>query len=359
MKRGIDLQLNLTNLNVELALPGHGVSAIVGPSGAGKTTLLRAVAGLETKVRGRVEVNGVVWQDDRLSIFVPAFQRSIGFVFQEASLFPHLTVKENVEFGLRRAAKSEQRTDRKAALLQAIELLGIGSLLQRSPSTLSGGERQRVAIARALATRPELLLMDEPLASLDEQRKAEILPYLDQLHHELEIPILYVSHAIDEVARLADYVVMLEAGKVRASGTVFELITRTDLPLAHGDHACSLINANIVAHDAHYQLTQVGFSGGCLWLTQAQADIGATVRLRVQARDVSLTLNQPVGSSILNIVAVTIADIRQDAAGLVIVELDANGTCLLARITRKSADQLRIVPGMSLFAQIKGVAILK
>ena len=352
---GVDLRLKLANLDVAVKLPGRGVSAIVGPSGAGKTTLLRAVAGLEKTALGRVEINGSVWHDHDLAIYLPAHQRAIGFVFQEASLFPHLSVQENVEFGLRRIAVDK----RKIAMTQAIELLGIGALLQRSPSTLSGGESQRVAIARALATSPELLLMDEPLASLDEQRKSEILPYLDQLHHELEIPVLYVSHAIDEVARLADYVVMLEAGKVRASGTVFELISRSDSPLAHGDHACALINANVVAHDAHYQLTQVGFSGGTLWLTNTQENIGTAVRLRIQARDVSLTLNQQVDSSILNIVAVTIADIREETAGQMVVALDANGTRLLARITHKSADQLRIVPGMSLFAQIKGIAILK
>jgi len=359
MISGIDLRLDLpperADLNVAVTLPGRGVSGIVGPSGAGKTTLLRAVAGLETAVRGRVEINGVVWQDDEQGICLPAHQRSIGFVFQEASLFSHLSVKENVEFGLRRIAVNQ----RKIALSQAIELLGIGALLQRSPQTLSGGERQRVAIARALATSPDLLLMDEPLASLDVQRKEEILPYLDQLHRELDIPILYVSHAMDEIARLADYVVMLEAGKVRAAGTVFELITRSDLPLAHGDHACSLIVANILAHDVHYQLTQAGFSGGTLWLARSRADIGSELRLRIAARDVSLTLSQQVDSSMLNCIAVTIADIREETASEVIVELDANGTCLLARITRKSADRLHIVPGMSLFAQVKGVAILK
>jgi molybdate transport system ATP-binding protein len=352
---GVNVQLRLANLDVSLNLPGRGVSAIAGPSGAGKTTLLRAVAGLEIAVRGRVEVNGELWHDDQGAICWPVHKRPVGFVFQEANLFPHLSVQENVEFGLRRVAPGE----RKIALPKAIDMLGIATLLKRSPLTLSGGERQRVAIARALATSPKLLLMDEPLASLDEVRKAEILPYLDQLHQELAIPILYVSHTMDEVARLADYVVMLEAGKVKACGSVFDIVTRSDSPLAFGDSACSLIEAAILEHDVHYQLSQVEFSGGRLWLPLSPHDVGSTVRLRVQARDVSLTLKQQTDSSILNTLAVSVKEIREDTAGSMLVELDACGTCLLARITRKSSDQLCLLPGLALYAQIKGVAILK
>ncbi|PRC92198.1 molybdenum ABC transporter ATP-binding protein [Solimicrobium silvestre] len=352
---GVHLQLKLPNLAIDLSLPNIGISAIVGPSGAGKTTLLRAVAGLESVCRGRVDINGAVWQDDTQKIFLAAHQRSVGFVFQEASLFTHLSVQGNLEFGLRRIPVAEQ----KVSLSQAVELLGIGPLLNRSPATLSGGEKQRVAIARALATSPKLLLMDEPLASLDEPRKAEIFPYLERLHSELEIPLLYVSHATDEVARLADYVVMLDAGQVRASGSVFELLTRADLPFAHGDAASALIGAKVIAHDPHYQLSQFEFSGGILWLPHSATALGNTVRLRIQARDVSLSLTQQIGSSILNSLAVKISAIQGDALGLVMVELDAGGTRLLARITRKSAEQLGLVIGMALFAQIKGVAILK
>jgi len=352
---GVNLQLRLANLDVNLNLPGRGVSAIGGPSGAGKTTLLRAVAGLETAVRGRVEVNGELWHDDQSAVALPVHKRAIGYVFQEANLFPHLSVQENVEYGLRRVAPDE----RKIALTKAIDMLGIASLLQRSPLTLSGGERQRVAIARALATSPKLLLMDEPLASLDEVRKTEILPYLDQLHRELAIPILYVSHAMDEVARLADYVVVLEAGKVKDCGLVFDIISRPDSPFAFGDSACSLIEATILEHDMHYQLTQVEFSGGRLWLPLSRSEIGSKARLRIQARDVSLTLNQQIGSSILNALAVSVKEIREDTPGSMLVELDANGKCLLARITRKSSDQLCLARGMTLYAQIKGVAILK
>jgi len=352
---GVDLQVNLANLDVNLCLPGRGVSAIVGPSGAGKTTLLRSVAGLEINAQGKVAVNGEIWLDSAQAISLPVHQRAVGYVFQEASLFSHLSVQRNVEFGLRRTDVNQQ----KIALAQVIELLGISALLQRSPLTLSGGERQRVAIARALATNPKLLLMDEPLASLDEQRKAEILPYLDQLHREFAIPILYVSHAIDEVARLADYVVMLDQGKVRAQGSVFDMVTRADLPLMHGDHACSLIEATVSSHDVHYQLSQVEFSGNQLWLPLNRTEIGSLMRLRIEARDVSLSLNQQVGSSILNTLAVSIVAMHADTLSSMIVELNAQGTRLLSRVTRKSVDQLSLIPGMALFAQIKGVAILK
>ncbi len=351
----IRLRLKLVNLDVDLDLPGQGVTAIVGPSGAGKTTMLRAVAGLEHATHGQVIVKGEVWQDDAASIFLPAHLRSVGFVFQEASLFPHLTVQRNVEFGLRRVNTDEQ----KISLGNAIELLGIRSLLSRLPSTLSGGERQRVAIARALATNPSLLLMDEPLASLDTQRKAEILPYLDQLHREFSIPILYVTHAMDEVAGLADQVVLLEEGRVRASGPVFDMLSRVDLPLAQGDQASAMFEAMISEHDAHYQLTLVAFAGGNLWLPALAGKPGTPVRIRIQARDVSLALHPQTESSILNSLPVSITAIYDDALGLQMVELDAGGTRLLARITRKSADQLGLVKGMSLFAQIKGVAIQK
>lgn len=323
--------------------------AIIGPSGAGKTTLLRAVAGLESAARGRVEVTDEIWQDDAQKIFVPAHRRSTGYVFQEPSLFPHLSVQENLEYGLRRISAADQ----KVSLSKAVELLGIAPLLTRSPTTLSGGEKQRVSIARAMAVSPKLLLMDEPLAALDELRKAEILPYLERLHQELDIPMLYVSHASEEVAQLADYVVMLEEGQVRASGSVAELLTRPDLPFAHGDKAFALITAKLIAHDVRYQLSQVEFAGGRLWLPQSPVTLGKTVRLRIQARDVSLSLAPQTGSTILNSLAVKMTALYEDTAGLLMVELDASGTTLLARITRKSADQMGLHVGMQLFAHIR------
>ncbi len=351
----IIVQISLASLDVDLSLPGRGISAICGPSGAGKTTLLRAVAGLEPRARGKIQINDQIWQDDRTSVFLPTHKRSVGFVFQEPSLFPHLTVQQNLEFGLRRGAMPEQNT----ALSKAVDLLDIGALLRRSTETLSGGEKQRVAIARALATRPDLLLMDEPLASLDELRKSELLPYFDELHRELAIPVLYVSHATDELARLADYAVVLDQGQVKAHGSIFDIISHPDLPYSRGDQACTLISGRIIAQDPDYQLTQMRFTGGDLWLAQNPAQIGTPVRCRIQARDVSLILNPPSGSSILNTIPVTISAIRDDMKGQLLVELDASKTRLLARITRKSADLLRLHAGMPLFAQIKGVAILK
>ena len=217
-------------LDVDLDLPGRGVTALFGHSGSGKTALLRCIAGLERANSGFLAVNGRVWQDDSQRVYLPTYQRPLGYVFQEASLFPHLNVRRNLEYGMKRVPASERR----ASLEQAISLLGIGNLLTQLPDTLSGGERQRVAIARALAVSPQLLLMDEPLAALDQARKQEILPYLEQLHGELNIPILYVSHAADEVARLADHIVVMEAGKVLANGPLSDTLSRLDLPLRLG-----------------------------------------------------------------------------------------------------------------------------
>ena len=262
---GIELRLAIGRpgfrLDVDLALPGRGITALFGPSGCGKTTVLRALAGLE-RAQGRVVIAGEVWQDDATGVFMPTHQRPIGYVIQEAALFPHLDVQRNLVYGRRRIAADH----RKIALEQAVELLGIGHLLTRKPATLSGGERQRVAIARALLTSPRLLLMDEPLAALDASRKAEILPYLERLHGELAMPIVYVTHAMDEVARLADHLVLMRAGSVLAAGPLSELLARTDLPLAQADDAGVVIDAVVAAHDAPYHLTRLQLPAGGLWI---------------------------------------------------------------------------------------------
>ena len=356
MTHNIHLELHHPILSVKATLPGSGITAVVGASGAGKTTLLRCIAGLESAAAGLVNVNGVSWQDDARRIRLPTYQRKVGLVFQEASLFPHLSVQANLEFGLRRTA---QRT---ISLTPAVDLLGLAQLLKRSPTTLSGGEKQRVSIARALATSPDLLLMDEPLASLDESRKAEVLAYLDRLSNELSLPILYVSHAMSEVAHLAQQVLVLEGGKVFAQADVFEILSRADLPYAHGDHAFALVAARMASYDAHYQLSQFDFAGGSIFLPQSRdsvLDMNTEVRLRIQARDVSLSLVPQHGSSILNTIPVKIAQINQDSAGLFMLELDAAGVRLLARITQKSLDQLGLQVGLAVFAQIKGVAVLR
>lgn len=342
------------SLDVSLAVPGRGVTAVFGPSGSGKTSLLRCIAGLERAGSGRLSVNGEVWQDDAAGIFVPVHKRPLGYVFQEASLFAHLDVAHNLDFGLRRVPASQRRV----SLEKAIGLLGLRALMQRMPGTLSGGERQRVAIARALATSPRLLLMDEPLASLDIARKAEILPYLERLHDELDMPVLYVSHAPDEVARLADHLVLLDGGRVTASGTTRELMTRLDLPLAHGDAAAAVLEAVVIAVEPDWHMSHAEFSGGRISLLNPALRVGQRVRVRIQARDVSLTLARQEGTSVQNIFPVTVTGLCADSPGQVMVKLDADGSILLARITGKSADALQLRAGSQVYAQVKGVAVL-
>ncbi|WP_409319620.1 molybdenum ABC transporter ATP-binding protein [Pseudomonas sp. KCJK9016] len=344
-------------LDVDLSLPGRGVTALFGQSGSGKTTCLRCIAGLERAADAFISINGEVWQDSQTGIFVPPHRRALGYVFQEASLFAHLSVLANLQFGLKRIAKDQRRVD----LAQATELLGIGHLLERHPQHLSGGERQRVGIARALLTSPKLLLMDEPLAALDSQRKSEILPYLQRLHDELDIPVLYVSHAQDEVARLADHLVLLEAGKALASGPIGETLARLDLPLAMGDDAGVIIEGQVTSYDHAYQLLCLRLPDTLLDIrvTHAPMDVGQALRCKVQARDVSLTLHDSEHSSILNRLPVrVVSEMPADNAAHVLIRLDAGGTPLLARITRYSRDQLGVHPGQALWAQIKAVAVL-
>lgn len=357
----IDARLKLAysgfDLDVDLHVPGRGVTALFGHSGSGKTTCLRCIAGLERAEQGFVQINDEVWQDSDNGIFVHPHKRALGYVFQEASLFPHLSVLANLQFGLKRIAKSQRRVD----MAQATELLGIGHLLERHPQHLSGGERQRVGIARALLTSPKLLLMDEPLAALDSQRKNEILPYLQRLHDELDIPLLYVSHAQDEVARLADHLVLLSEGKALASGPIGETLARLDLPMAMGDDAGVIIEGQVSAYDPDYQLLslQLPATEMNIRVTHAPMTVGQALRCKVQARDISLTLQHNEFSSILNRLPVTVvSEQAADNSAHVLIRLDAGGTPLLARITRFSRDQLGVYPGQQLWAQIKAVAVL-
>ena len=355
---GIHAQLQLQRagfaLDVDLHLPGQGISALFGPSGCGKTTLLRSIAGLE-RARGQVTVNGAVWQNDATRQWLPTHQRALGYVFQEASLFAHLTVHANIRYGLQRTPAARQRVQ----LDQVVDLLGIAPLLPRKPHTLSGGERQRVAIARALATSPRVLLMDEPLSALDAERKDEVLPYLERLQAHLDIPVLYVSHAIDEVARLAQHLVLLRAGCVVAQGDTAQLLTQLDLPLAQGDAAAAVVPATVTHYDIDSLLTTVQFDGGTLrWVGTRTCAPGTGVRLRIQARDVSVALSAPQDSSILNVLPVRIAAIAPDASGHAMLQLQAGATTLLARLSLHSVQQLQLQPGQSVFAQVKGVALL-
>ncbi len=342
------------SLRAELSVFAHGVIALFGPSGSGKTTLLRCIAGLEPAARGSFHLRDEVWQGG--GKFLPVHRRPLGYVFQEASLLPHLSVRQNLEYGLKRIPPEQRRIQ----LEQAVEWLGLGRLIERgSVIGLSGGERQRVAIARALLTSPRLLLMDEPLSALDAASKRDILPYLERLHGELDIPVIYVSHALDEVARLADQLVLMEEGRIIASGALNEILGRLDLPTAHLDDAAAVIEAGVAAHDAEYHLSRLDFPGGSLWVSRVESAVGSGVRARVLARDVSIATVMPQGSSISNILAARIEEIRDDGPDRVNLRLSVgSGQLLLSRITRRSCDHLGLVPGMEVFAQVKSVALI-
>ncbi|MBI3367442.1 MAG: molybdenum ABC transporter ATP-binding protein [Burkholderiales bacterium] len=375
-------------LDVDLALPERGISVLFGASGCGKTTLLRALAGL-VRAQGRVALGGEVWQDDTHRDthhdthlrFVPTHQRALGYVIQEAALFPHLDVRGNLDYGRVRAGavshkrghesgdKSRGTSGHAVDLDQVIDLLGIGPLMARRPATLSGGERQRVAIARALATRPRLLLMDEPLAALDAKRKAELLPYLDRLQAELDLPIVYVSHAVDEVARLADHLVLMDAGRVLAAGPLAEMLGRLDLPLPFGEDAGVVLAARIGQRDAAWHLARLDVPGAdsaidridcCLWSRDPGLPVGRPVRVRVLARDVSLTRTPQTGTSIGNQLQGTVEALADDAShpSLALVRVRVGGSALVARVTWRSAHALGLRPGMPVWAQVKTVALM-
>jgi molybdate transport system ATP-binding protein len=339
-------------LDVDLRLPGQGVCALFGPSGSGKTTLLRCVAGLERAPLGRLAVAGEVWQD--AGRWVPTHARPIGYVFQEASLFPHLTVMGNLRYGMRRSGPAQR-----LSVEHAIELLGIAPLLARRPDRLSGGERQRVSIARALAVSPRLLLMDEPLAALDLERKREILPYLERLHDELKIPVLYVSHSPDEVARLADHLVAMGAGRVIASGPLAETLTRLDLPIRLGEDASAVLDGIVGEADRDWHLVRVDFPGCSLWAADRGLPVGRRVRVRVLARDVSLA-EQPGNSSIQNVLRGQVDAIGDaEHPGVALVRLRVGGCVLLSRLTRRALAALGATVGRELWVQVKSVALLE
>ena len=351
IQANLQIRLGEFRLDVDLDCPARGVTALFGPSGCGKTSILRALAGLD-RHDGLLKVADEVWQDPQR--FVPAHRRSVGYVFQEASLFPHLAVRGNLEYGLRRVRAGERRVD----FAGAVGLLGLESLLERRSQSLSGGQRQRVAIARALLASPRLLLMDEPLSGLDAASKAEILPYLERLHEQLSMPVLYVSHQPDEVARLADHLVLLGQDGVLGAGPIADMLTRVDLPLAHGDEAEAIVRATVTGHDPEFHLTFLEFPGGRFSIARKPLQEGTAVRLRVLARDVSLTLQRQTGTSILNIFPARVMQLADENPAQMIVRLEAGGVPLLARITRKSAATLGLAVGGTVYAQVKTVALL-
>ncbi|XOZ35162.1 molybdenum ABC transporter ATP-binding protein [Halomonadaceae bacterium KBTZ08] len=340
------------SLDLALELPAAGVSAIFGPSGCGKTTLLRIIAGLERSAVGHLSVDGQVWQG--ANRFLPPHRRAVGYVFQEPSLFPHRSVEGNLHYGLRRSQGNAAST----RLEQAIELLAIRHLLDRRPHQLSGGEQQRVAIARALAVEPALLLLDEPLAGLDDDRRQEILPYLERLHRELALPMLYVSHSREEVARLADHLVLMEAGRVQAEGSLAELFTRLDLPMAAQPGAETVIEGVVDDCDTQDGVVRVASDAGPMYAVLGELAVGQPVRLQVQARDVSVALSAPRDSSILNVMPARIEAIAHQEGGHVMLRLRVGTTVLLARVSHRSMRQLGLAPGLDVHAQVKSVALL-
>jgi len=340
-------------LEVDLQLPGSGVTALFGHSGCGKTTLLRCIAGLQA-ASGHLSVNGQTWQDDSGSLAV--HKRPLAYVFQETSLFPHLSVSGNLNFGYRRTPATVRRIHPQ----QVIDWLGLARLLERRPERLSGGERQRVAIARALLTSPGLLLMDEPLSALDQASKREILPYLETLRSTLDIPMIYVSHSAAEVARLADYIVMMDQGRVLAQGGLQETLARPDQPFALEHDAAVIVPAVIRERDDHWHLCRAEFDGGSLWFRDdRQPEPGTAVRLQILARDVSIALAANHNQSFQNLLPARVTDLAaEQRPGLTTVRLYAGQTAFLSRITSRAVHQLGLAPGMDVYLQIKSVVIV-
>ena len=393
----IDISLEFSRGDFTLALEtsfnGTGVTAIFGRSGSGKTTLLRCIAGLE-RARGEVTVNGESWQN--ATQFLPVHQRAIAYVFQQPSLFPHLSVEDNLLYGFKRTAKSARslssikKTLAKTAFAETVALLGLEQLLTRMPHQLSGGQQQRAAIARALLTSPRLLLLDEPLSSLDTESKEEILPYIERLNRNLGVPILYVSHSAREVTRLADDVLLLEDGKLVANCAINELLTDPELPLAYRDDASAILVGNVTAHDTQFHLSTVTVPGGDISVSRKDLPIGHSLRMQIYARDVSLALARPQLSSIQNILQGTIVSINDTAEpsqALVQLSLDKldtdgpdsdkpslnkpflnkpslnkpslNKQYCLSRITQRSLTALKLKPGMEVYLQVKSVAVIE
>ena len=323
-------------LDVDVGIPAQGVTGVFGESGSGKTTLLRCIAGLETG-------SGT---DSR-----PPHERGVGYVFQEPQLFPHMSVEGNIEYGRRRAGADRLDKD------HVVEMLGIGNLLSRKPAGLSGGEAQRVAIAAVLLRSPELILMDEPLASLDQRRKDELLPYLDRLHDELSVPIVYVSHSIDEVCRLCDHLILIEDGRVVADGELHAMLARLDIPMLTGRNAGTVINATPERHDSDYDLTLFRFSGGELLVPGKYDSTIPNMRLRIAASDVSICRTRPQKTTILNVLPADIDEIQPTGSSTDLVRLAIGDDFLVAQVTRRSVTNLDLRKGDPVFAQVKSVTV--
>ncbi len=365
----LTLQRANFELKVDVSLPAQGISVLFGPSGSGKTSLLRCVAGLEPHGVGRVVLGDSVMQDTAQGIHWPSHQRPLGYVFQEASLFEHLDVMGNLRFGLnpkRLHNKMLHRVARppklcaKDALDQAIEVLRLSTLLGRETQQLSGGERQRVAIGRALATQPRLLLLDEPLASLDHGRRREILPWLEKLRDELHLPMLYVTHSQTEMTRLATTLVLMEHGRVKASGPIEEIFANASWCADLGEEASALVQAHVNERDLTWGLAKAEFQGGGFWFRDPGLATGAPVRLRILARDVSIALSEPEQTSIQNVLPAKVLWIQSDThPSQSLIRLDASGSQLWAKVTTRAVHTLGLEVGQAVWAQVKSVALVE
>jgi len=340
-------------LDVDVEFAMQGITGVFGPSGAGKTTLLRCIAGLERPDSGRLVADGSVWEDTDANVGRAAHERRVGYVFQEARLFPHINVLGNLRYGQKRSTGDDSAID----LDQVVELLGLKSLLGRAPATLSGGEAQRVAIGRALLRGPELLLMDEPLAAIDETRREDVFPFIERLHADVGVPIVYVSHNIDEICRICDQLAVMDKGRISTHGRLQSVLLQTEVPFLSGREAGALINATVEAFESSDRLTRV-LAGGCaLWVPGEIGPAGSELRLRVRANDVSVCLERPRKTSILNVMEAVIERIQKESSGTALLHLRVGSNVILARVTQRSCTELSLSPGTNVYAQIKSIAV--
>ncbi|MDY6943621.1 MAG: molybdenum ABC transporter ATP-binding protein [Pseudomonadota bacterium] len=342
------------SLDARFRLPGYGITALFGPSGCGKTTLLRILAGLETEARGELRFGGEIWMPPTGKRLTPTHERRIGLVFQDALLFPHLTVQGNLNYAQKRIPPGVARI----APDEVIEFLKLGPLLSRRSIALSGGQAQRAALARALVSSPRLLLLDEPLAGLDNDARAEILPFLRAIQRRFAIPMVYVSHELDEVVQLADYMILMDQGRVTHEGALAELASATDTPLATGPEAGVILEGRISRHDAAFALTAVRIGTVEFWIAHPQDNSDKPVRIRILASDVSVSLQRPEQSSILNVFHATVKAIKHESPAHALVTVNTGGNTLLARLTKRSVAELALRPGATVFAMIKSAAVI-
>lgn len=348
----IKLKRKEFSIEAEFDIPSRGVMGIFGHSGSGKTTLLRCIAGLEKDAQGHIEINGQTWLSGTQNL--SSQDRNIGYIFQESRLFPHLSVQANLDYGTKRcSAQNTTSLDRD----QLFELLNIGHLLERKPHQLSGGEKQRVAIGRALLKNPQIMLLDEPLASLDYKRKQEILPFLDRLHEELSIPMLYVSHSMEEVSRLCDYILVMEQGRVQFNGSLHDALISPESPLSRAENAAAVLEGSVAKQEKDFQLSTVQTSNGNRIVVQGLVEIGKHVRIRIQATDISLCKTAATDSSILNVIQGTISAIIEEHDAHILLQINSQNDILLTRISRKSYQQLGLDLNQSVYMQIKAVSI--